>query len=67
MSEVIQDSLGFQAQKERRVILDFLGQLDIQDQLGQKGHQAHMEHLARLRSSPFQEAQGYLVHLDRQE
>lgn len=48
------------------MIQDFRDQLDLQGQLGQKDHPVSVEILAHFRSSPFQEAQGHLAHLDHQ-
>lgn len=40
--------------------------MDLQGELGQKDHLVHVETRAQLRSSPFQEAQGHLAHLENQ-
>lgn len=48
------------------MIQDFWDPLDLLGQLGPKDHLVHVEILAHLRSSPFQEAQGHLAHLDNQ-
>lgn len=48
------------------MIQDLWDQLDLQDELGQKDLQVHLETQARFRSSPFQEAQGHRANLENQ-